>query len=176
MYGFSNDLDPVLGFNRKWVAAYEARRRGDRRLCLKLLRELTRGYVGITDLPGIGFLPELRELYPDARVVLVTRDPRRWWRSLGVLGRNATRWYLPYLTAPVPGWRWIPVLIRQYAESGRDLLGLRPGEADVGDNRGPGEWESCFLNGERERERERERGGGLHDWRANEPTFAGIQN
>ncbi|KAK7917588.1 hypothetical protein PG985_011196 [Apiospora marii] len=136
LHGGTHMITREDDFNRKWVAAYEARHRGDKALCLKLLRELTRGYVGITDLPGISFLAELRELYPDAKVVLVTRDPARWWRSLGVLNKNANLWYLSYLTAPVPGWRWIPEMIRQYADSGRELLGLPPGEDDVGD-RGP---------------------------------------
>lgn len=95
-------------------------------------------------MPGISFLAELRELYPEAKVVLVTRDPAGWWRSLGVLNKNVNPWYLSYLTAPVPGWRWIPAMIREYADSGRELLGMRPDENDAGD-RGPGKCNKFLL-------------------------------
>ncbi|KAK8023658.1 hypothetical protein PG993_011724 [Apiospora rasikravindrae] len=131
IHGGTHMISREDDYNRKWVAAYEARRRGDTELCLKLLRELTRGYVGITDLPGINFLPELRQLYPDARVVLVTRDPERWWRSLGAVGKRTSPWYLPYLTAPVPGWRWIPTMMRLFLVSTKERsLGLKPDEKD----------------------------------------------
>ncbi|KAK7946173.1 uncharacterized protein PG986_010494 [Apiospora aurea] len=130
LHGGTHMVSREDDYNKKWVAAYESRRRGDRELCLKLLREITRGYVGITDLPGINFIAELRELYPNAKVVLVTRDPERWWRSLGVLNKNTTLWYLPYLTAPVPGWRWIPAMIRQFSIATKETLGLKPDEED----------------------------------------------
>ncbi|KAK8074219.1 hypothetical protein PG994_005118 [Apiospora phragmitis] len=130
LHGGTHMISREDAYTRKWVAAYEARQRGDRQLCLKLLRELTRGYVGITDLPGINFIAELRELYPDAKVVLVTRDPERWWQSVGTISKTTTLWYLPYITAPVPGWRWIPAMIHHFSLSTRELLGLKPGESD----------------------------------------------
>ncbi|KAK8068463.1 NAD dependent epimerase/dehydratase [Apiospora saccharicola] len=143
IHGGTHMISREDDFNKKWIAAYNARHRGDKPQCLKLLRELTRKYVGITDLPGIDFLAELRELYPDAKVVLVTRDPQRWWRSVEVLNKNANFWYLPYLTAPVPGWRWIPAMIHEYADSGRKLLGLKPGKEDSG---GTGDRVNLIIN------------------------------
>ncbi|KAH6658707.1 hypothetical protein BKA67DRAFT_635786 [Truncatella angustata] len=51
---------------------------GDQELAFKLLREVTNGYSGCTDMPHVMMIPELVELYPDAKVVLVTRNPGRW--------------------------------------------------------------------------------------------------
>ncbi|KAI0015682.1 hypothetical protein F4780DRAFT_51174 [Xylariomycetidae sp. FL0641] len=104
--------------NRTWIKAFEARDAGDHEAALKHVRKVTAGYVGITDLPGIAFLPELLELYPDAKVVLVRRDPVKWWKSLGVLMAVVPAW-LPVLMAPVPGWRYIPKFINIYT---RDML------------------------------------------------------
>lgn len=75
---------------------------------MKLLKELTTGFVGVTDTPNFDFIPELVELYPDAKVVLVTRDPERWWTSIGGNLKYAFPWCLPILTAPMPGLRWFP--------------------------------------------------------------------
>lgn len=75
---------------------------------MKLLRELTAGFVGVTDAPNFDFIPELVELYPAAKVILVTREPERWWKSIGGNLKYAFPWYLPILTAPMPGLRWFP--------------------------------------------------------------------
>lgn len=108
---------------KSWALAYAARRQGDRERVLKHVRDATRGYVGTTDMPTLDFLPELLELYPEARVVLVGRDPERWARSVAVIGRNVTLWWLPYLLWPVPGWRWFPGLIDEIKDSAIRLLG-----------------------------------------------------
>ena len=90
---------------------------------LKHLREATAGYAGATDMPTVDFLPELLELYPEARVVLVGRDPERWARSVAVVGRNVDLWWLRYLCWPVPGWRWFPGLIDEIKDSAIRLRG-----------------------------------------------------
>ncbi|KAJ7775346.1 P-loop containing nucleoside triphosphate hydrolase protein [Mycena metata] len=36
----------------------------------------------VADVPGILFAEELIQAYPDARVILTTRDPDRWWKSM----------------------------------------------------------------------------------------------
>ena len=50
-----------------------------------MVKDLTAGYVGITDAPGCYFVEELVRLYPDAIVICVTRDPEAWWRSYSQL-------------------------------------------------------------------------------------------
>lgn len=54
---------------KTWIRAYEAKRRGDKEQTLKYVREATRGFVGTADLPTIDFVPEMVELYPEAKVV-----------------------------------------------------------------------------------------------------------
>jgi hypothetical protein len=39
------------------------------------------GYAAAVDWPASAFWPELSEAYPDALVVLSTRDSESWWRS-----------------------------------------------------------------------------------------------
>ncbi|KAJ7134119.1 P-loop containing nucleoside triphosphate hydrolase protein [Mycena filopes] len=39
-------------------------------------------YQVVADVPGILFAEELMDAYPDARVILTTRDPDQWWRSM----------------------------------------------------------------------------------------------
>jgi hypothetical protein len=39
------------------------------------------GFGGSVDYPGCTFLDELADYYPDAKIILTTRDPVRWWES-----------------------------------------------------------------------------------------------
>lgn len=80
---------------------------------MKLLREATAGFAGATDIPATMFLAELVELYPDAKVVLVTRDPARWFRSMEPIMRSVSvnPWILRVVLWPCPTWRWAPTWI-----------------------------------------------------------------
>lgn len=40
--------------------------------------------------------------------MLVTRDPAKWWASMGGNLEYALPWYVSALTAPMPGLRWMP--------------------------------------------------------------------
>lgn len=81
---------------------------------MKLLAKATAGFASIADNPAILFMPELMELYPDARFVLVERDPESWFRSIGDLGKNfqLPMWCLKVLFAPLPSWRWVPYWLK----------------------------------------------------------------
>lgn len=35
----------------------------------------------VTDVPAAAFIPELHEAYPDAKVIIVQRDPEKWYAS-----------------------------------------------------------------------------------------------
>ena len=48
---------------------------GDRKHALKGIRETTAGFVATLDAPETVTIPELLEIYPEAKVVLVLRDP-----------------------------------------------------------------------------------------------------
>ena len=115
-YGIT-DLLTSTAYNKLWVKAYEAKRRGDKEQVLKYVREATKGFVGTTDMPTLDFIPEMLELYPDARVVLVGRDPERWAKSVAAVGRNVNLWWLAYVMWPIPGWRWFPGFIDEFKAS-----------------------------------------------------------
>ena len=39
------------------------------------------GYVSTCDYPSSAFWKEQLELYPDAKVIFTTRDPKKWYKS-----------------------------------------------------------------------------------------------
>lgn len=104
---------------------------------LRVLREITTGYAAVTDLPNTDFVPELLELYPDAKVVLVTRDPLKWWDSFEATLSYCELWFLPGLTAPVVGLRWFPKMLKLWRRNLERMLEdekieIGPGESIYG--------------------------------------------
>ncbi|KAF2022138.1 hypothetical protein BU24DRAFT_488417 [Aaosphaeria arxii CBS 175.79] len=75
MHRSSQLLGREDSYVKLWSQAFSTRY--DRPRLLKLLREATAGFVAITDAPGNCFVPELLELYPDARVIAVRRNRAR---------------------------------------------------------------------------------------------------
>ncbi|KAI1177807.1 P-loop containing nucleoside triphosphate hydrolase protein [Nemania sp. FL0916] len=126
LHGGTQVLNREDAYCKKWVQIYESKARGDRPTTLSLLREVTAGFVGVADMPPLDFIPELMELYPEAKVVLVERDPERWLESLMVVSRASNKPWLPYLVWVVPGWRWFPSLVMHYGRSARRLMELEP--------------------------------------------------
>ncbi|KAH9892261.1 P-loop containing nucleoside triphosphate hydrolase protein [Xylariomycetidae sp. FL2044] len=100
----------------------------DRELTMKLVREAARGYAGLVDVPCIFFVSEILEIFPNAKVVLNTRDPDRWWQSFKNMVSHVPISYFTVLTAVRPGIRWIPKILRAHLlqvegwlrEAGRD--------------------------------------------------------
>lgn len=107
-----------------WIKAYAARHAGDKAQTLKLVREATAGFVAVADLPPADFIPEMMELYPDAKVVLVSRDPQKWWDSIAALSGYTAPWWFNVIMAPIPGWRWLPSYVSEYSRSTLKLAGL----------------------------------------------------
>ena len=66
-----------MGLCRLWTEGLDAKRQGDKERALKLIREFARGFAGITVTPKPQIIPEPMELYPDVKVMLVGRDPKR---------------------------------------------------------------------------------------------------
>jgi hypothetical protein len=84
---------------RRWLAGSES----DREIMLRVLKRQLDGYAAVTDSPGAQFVPELMELYPDAKVICTIRDPVAWEKSMEQV-RNATvPWYLHLVLLPLPG-------------------------------------------------------------------------
>ncbi|MEV5829377.1 sulfotransferase family protein [Spirillospora sp. NPDC052242] len=83
------------------------------------------GYASAQDWPSSGFWRELADAYPEAKVVLTVRDPRRWHASFSNLMTNGPAMTaaddLPEAARPVAAAmeRMRPILDRH----GRDLFG-----------------------------------------------------
>lgn len=118
------DTDIVPDYCRTWIKAYEARNAGDKEQTLKFVRQATAGFVATADLPPSDFMPEMMELYPEAKVVLVRRDPQKWWNSVAALTSRTTPWWLGVAMAPIPGWRHLPTFAKEYSRSTLLLAGL----------------------------------------------------
>ncbi|CAG8961566.1 hypothetical protein HYFRA_00006100 [Hymenoscyphus fraxineus] len=71
------------GHAAKWVQAMRSKYEGDGSL---LTREFFDGLLGeygaVTDVPCASFVPELIVAYPDAKIILSTRDADGWVRSM----------------------------------------------------------------------------------------------
>ncbi|MEZ4215328.1 MAG: sulfotransferase [Myxococcota bacterium] len=61
-------------------------------------RALLDGYAAAVDWPACAFWPELAHAFPDALVLLSTRDPQAWWRS-------ASATIFPSIAGGTPEWR-----------------------------------------------------------------------
>lgn len=119
-----NRLTASQEYCSTWIKAYEAREAGDKELTLKLVQKATAGFVATADLPTSDFMPEMMQLYPDAKVILVRRDPERWWNSIAALTSRTTPWWLSVAVAPIPGWRYIPTFASVYCRSSLRLAGM----------------------------------------------------
>ncbi|RFU81558.1 nad dependent epimerase dehydratase [Trichoderma arundinaceum] len=108
---------------KKWNLVYQHQRNGERKQLLAALEDVFAGFVGATDTTAFDFLPELMELYPDAKVVLVTRNQEAWWRSFKVVADNAGSKLMGYITMPLPGVRWFIDTARGFFEAAEDRTG-----------------------------------------------------
>ena len=116
---------------KSWIEVlshWPARNDSEKRLILDLMAGRLDGYAATSDAPASGFLglvPELMELYPDAKVICTVRDAESWAKSVEGLSNAATMWFLRFVLFPLPSLRffvdYIDLLrdawIRFYGES-----------------------------------------------------------
>jgi len=71
-------------------------------------------YDALSDLPAVLFSPELLQAYPDAKVILTTRDPEKWVDSMQSTIWLAHSWWTFDLLTPfhnlIRGWRTLDTL------------------------------------------------------------------
>jgi hypothetical protein len=103
---------------------------------LKLFKKGTAGYVAVTDVSHIVIVPELMEIYPEAKVVLCQRDPDKWYESFRNILDMASNPIIPILAWRAPGIRWFPAHLRAGKKAAHEQL------ADAGVGWGPGEYSS----------------------------------
>ena len=71
-----------------------------------LIAKQLQGFVAVTDSPGNMFAETLLELYPDAKVIVTTRDEKKWWQSIAPVVQRADKTsYTNLLFFWVPGLR-----------------------------------------------------------------------
>ncbi|KAJ5578516.1 NAD dependent epimerase/dehydratase [Penicillium hispanicum] len=87
---------------RQWLSGTAT----DRHAMLQLLERQLDGYAAITDSPGSQFIPELMELYPEAKVICTVRDPASWERSMDQVMTLTMSWFLRWVLLPLPGMRY----------------------------------------------------------------------
>lgn len=123
MHGGTQIFGREDAYLRLWHRVFQAKEAGDKPRMLKLLREATAGFVAITDVPGNALIRELQELYPDAKVIVVNRNKERWWTSMRMIVNQVTPWWLRYLLAPCPGWRWLATILDDIGRASREQMG-----------------------------------------------------
>lgn len=77
----------------------------DRSFVLTRLQQLTHGCVASSDQPGAFFVEELLQIYPDAKVIVTTRDRQSWWASYSTLWHSINDLY---------PWSWLSPQIRRF--------------------------------------------------------------
>ena len=91
-------------------------------------------YYQIADVPGNVVIAEMMEIYPDAKVLLVTRDPEKWYKAiLPIIGNAMQNPFYHALMYIHPTIRYMPAIAneitmffdREIAQAG---LGKKPGE------------------------------------------------
>ncbi|KAG2421324.1 hypothetical protein HFD88_005298 [Aspergillus terreus] len=74
----------------------------DRAMVLPLIQQRLDGFVAIADAPGSQLVPELMQLYPDAKVICTVRDPDSWAKSMNQVHGYTSLWFLKVLLLPLP--------------------------------------------------------------------------
>ncbi|KAL5358602.1 P-loop containing nucleoside triphosphate hydrolase protein [Aspergillus floccosus] len=83
----------------------------DRDMVLPLIHQRLDGFVAITDAPGSQLVPELMQLYPDAKVICSVRDPVLWAKSMNQVHGYTSLWFLKVLLLPLPRmWNFVDYL------------------------------------------------------------------
>ncbi|KAF1838905.1 putative NAD dependent epimerase/dehydratase [Decorospora gaudefroyi] len=111
---------------RSWITLLQhwpAKTTSDAAIVNKILKERLDGYVGVTDCPCNGLVPELLELYPDAIVIATVRDPQAWINSMQTVSHAAKLWFLYIVLLPLPTMRHFTAYIEAMGKQWEELYG-----------------------------------------------------
>jgi hypothetical protein len=77
-------------------------------------------------------VPKLLELYPEAKVIVTTRNPDAWWRSISAVSEKALMSFLPIFLPPPPHYELLPGLSHCSAKGslGATLFYYEPGQME----------------------------------------------
>lgn len=125
--GTQTTLGPEIEI-KAWIKVlshWPARNDSDRRLILDLITSRLDGYAATTDAPASGLVPELMEVYPDAKIICTVRDPRSWEKSMEGISNAATMWFLRVVLFPLPALRYFVDYINVLRDAWIELYGER---------------------------------------------------
>ena len=98
-YHMAVALDPPKSSFSLWIEALRAKFNGEgKKWGHEEFDKILGNYDGIADVPGICFSEELINAYPDAKIVLNTRDVDAWLKSMRSTATPVLGW---------KGWDWI---------------------------------------------------------------------
>jgi hypothetical protein len=92
------------------------------------LRDITKGYVAALDAPFGQFVPELMEIYPDAKVICTIRDADAWAKSMDATAQTSLQSMLSVLVFWVPCLRYFTKYITALNAGRWGELYAKPGE------------------------------------------------
>ena len=125
--GTQTTLGPEIEI-KSWIKVlshWPARNDSDKHLILDLMASRLDGFAATTDAPASGLVPELMELYPDAKVICTVRDPKSWEKSMEGIGNAATMWLLRFVLFPLPALRYFVDYINVLRDAWIKLYGER---------------------------------------------------
>ena len=125
--GTQTTLGPEIEI-KSWIKVlshWPARNDSDKRLILDLMAGRLDGFAATTDAPASGLVPELMELYPDAKVICTVRDPKSWEKSMEGISNAATMWFLRFVLFPLPALRYFVDYINVLRDAWIKLYGER---------------------------------------------------
>jgi hypothetical protein len=104
----------ITDWTKDCADVFESTRLGDHQRTQKLIKKMLAGYAGVTDHPYDTCLQDVYDVWPNAKYVLVQRDPEKWWPSHAKLFEIADNPILPILTWPSPGIRYVSKVTQEW--------------------------------------------------------------
>ena len=107
----------------KVLSHWPARNDSEQRLILDLMAGRLDGYAATTDTPASQLVPELMELYPDAKIICTVRNAKSWAKSVEGVSNAATMWFLRFVLFPLPTLRFFVDYINLLRDAWISLYG-----------------------------------------------------
>lgn len=118
----------------RWIDIFRhtpIRSKADKTFVLGTMLAVFQGFAGTMDVPGMLFVPELMELYPDAKVICTVRDPNAWAKSIDATSQQSLAWYLRLVLFRLSPMRNSPLYL-DVLQAGRwGELYQQPGEPQI---------------------------------------------
>jgi len=117
--GSGKDIRALNKLMERWPPKNEA----DEEFLRKSLGDVLDGYAAVTDAPFAQLVPQLLELYPNAKVVVTVRDPEAWSKSMETLISTNTFIFLKVILLPLYNMRPFPSFIKNLIKLNHGLYG-----------------------------------------------------